>query len=89
MAVAANAKNKRAAHQFIDYLMRPQVIARISNTVGYANANLKAGEFMSASIKSNPAVVPSTTALSRSSPIPVLSAQDEQDINRIWSRLAR
>lgn len=89
MAVPANAKNKRAAHQFIDYLMRPQVIAKISNTVGYANANLKAGEFMSANIKSNPAVVPSTTALSRSSPIPVLSAQDEQEINRIWSRLAK
>ena len=89
MAVPANAKNKRAAHQFIDYLMRPQVIAKVSNTVGYANANLKAGEFMSASIKSNPAVVPSTTALSRSSPIPVLSAQDEQEINRIWSRFAK
>jgi putrescine transport system substrate-binding protein len=59
MAVAANAKNKREAHQFIDYLLRPQVIAKISNTVGYANANLKAGEFMSDAVKSNPAVVPS------------------------------
>jgi hypothetical protein len=57
--------------------------------VGYANANLKAGEFMSASVKSNPAVVPSTTSLSRSSPIPVLSEQDEQEINRIWSRFAK
>ncbi len=89
MAVPTNAKNKRAAHQFIDYLMRPQVIAKVSNTVGYANANLKAGEFMSESIKTNPAVVPSTTALSRSSPIPVLSEQDEQEINRIWSRFAK
>jgi spermidine/putrescine-binding protein len=89
MAVPTNATNKRAAHLFIDYLMRPQVIAKVSNTVGYANANLKAGEFMSASVKSNPAVVPSTTALSRSSPIPVLSEQDEQDINRIWSRFSK
>jgi spermidine/putrescine-binding protein len=89
MAVPANAKNKRAAHQFIDYLMRPQVIAKVSNAVGYANANLKAGEFMSESIKSNPAVVPSTTALSRSSPIPVLTEQDEQEINRIWARFAK
>lgn len=89
MAVPANAKNKRGAHQFIDYLMRPQVIAKVSNTVGYANANLKAGEFMNASVKSNPAVVPSTTALSRSSPIPVLSEQDQQEINRIWLRFAK
>jgi spermidine/putrescine-binding protein len=86
MAVPANAKNKREAHLFIDFLLRPQVIARISNTVGYANANLKAGEFMHESVKSNPAVVPSTVALSRSSPIPILSDQDQQEIARIWAR---
>lgn len=89
MAVPANAKNKREAHVFLDYLMRPQVIAKISNTVGYANANLKAGEFMSDSIKSNPAVVPSTQALSRSQPIPILSEQDQQEIARIWARFAK
>ncbi len=89
MAVPANARNKREAHLFIDYLMRPQVIAKVSNTVGYANANLKAGEFMSESVKSNPAVVPSTQALSRSMPIPILSEQDQQEIARIWARLAK
>ena len=89
MAVVSNAKNKRAAHLFIDYLMRPQVIAKVSNTVGYANANLKAGEFMSASVRSNPAVVPSATALSRSSPIPILSEQDEQEISRLWSSFSK
>ncbi|WP_295957195.1 extracellular solute-binding protein [Rhodoferax sp.] len=89
MAIPANAKNKREAHLFIDYLMRPQVIAKISNTVGYANANSKAGEFMSDSIKSNPAVVPTTTSLSRSMPIPILSEQDQQEIARIWAKFAK
>lgn len=89
MAIPANAKNKRAAHLFIDYLMRPEVIAKISNNVGYANANAKAGEFMTDSVKSNPAVVPSPNALSRSMPIPILSEQDQQEITRIWTRLAK
>jgi spermidine/putrescine-binding protein len=89
MAVPANAKNKREAHQFIDYILRPQVIAKISNTVGYANANLKAGEFMSDAVKSNPAVVPTPAALSRSSPIPILSEQDQQDIARIWAKFGK
>ncbi len=89
MAVPANARNRRGAHQFIDYLLRPQVIARISNTVGYANANLKAGEFMNESIKSNPAVVPSADALSRSVPIPILSEQDQSEITHLWSRLVK
>ena len=89
MAVPANAKNKREAHLLIDYLMRPQVIAKISNTVGYSNANSKAGEFMSDSVKSNPAVVPSTASLSRSLPIPILSEQDQQEIARIWAKFAK
>lgn len=89
MAVPANARNKRGAHQFLDFLMRPQVIARISNTVGYANANLKAGDFMHANVRSNPAVVPSAAALGRSAPIPVLSEQDVKDIQRLWTRLSR
>ena len=89
MAIPANAKNKRAAHLFIDYLMRPEVIAKISNNVGYANANAKAGEFMTDSVKSNPAVVPSPNALSRSMPIPILSDQDQQEITRIWTRFAK
>jgi spermidine/putrescine-binding protein len=89
MAVPANSRNKREAHLFIDYLLRPQVIAKISNTVGYANANLKAGEFMSESVKSNPAVVPSTTSLSHSSPIPILSEEDQQEIARIWARFSK
>ncbi len=89
MAVPANAKNKRDAHLLIDYILRPQVIAKISNTVGYANANLKAGEFMTDSVKSNPAVVPTPASLSRSSPIPILSEQDQQDIARIWARFSK
>ena len=89
MAVPANAKNRREAHLFIDYLLRPQVIAKVSNTVGFANANLKAAEFMSESVKTNPAVVPSTSALSRSAPIPILSEQDQQDIARLWARFAK
>ena len=89
MAVPANAKNRREAHLFIDYLLQPQVIAKISNTVGYANANLKAGDYMHDSVKSNPAVVPSTAALSRSAPIPILSETDQQEIARIWAKLSR
>ena len=89
MAVPANARNRREAHLFIDHLLRPQVIGRISNSVGFANANLKAGEFMSEAIKSNPAVVPGTASLSRSIPIPILTPQDQQEMARVWGRLAK
>lgn len=89
MSVPANAANKREAHLFIDYLLRPQVIAKVSNAVGFANANAKAAEFMHESIRSNPAVVPGAAALGRSTPIPALSEQDQQEISRIWAKFAK
>lgn len=89
MAIGAGAQNKAAAHQFLNYLMRPQVIARVSNAVGYANANLKAGDYMRESIRNNPAVVPNPSALSRSRPIPILSEADQAEINRVWARFSK
>jgi spermidine/putrescine-binding protein len=65
------------------------VVAKISNAVGYANANLKAVEFMNESIKSNPAVIPSSAALSRTLPIPILTDRDRQEIEKIWTDFKR
>ncbi|VDZ79869.1 putrescine ABC transporter periplasmic-binding protein [Salmonella bongori] len=38
-AMPADAKNKDEAYQFLNYLLRPDVIAHISDHVFYANAN--------------------------------------------------
>jgi putrescine transport system substrate-binding protein len=38
-AMPADAKNKDEAYQFLNYLMRPDVIAHISDHVYYANGN--------------------------------------------------
>uniref|UniRef100_UPI0036D25925 extracellular solute-binding protein n=1 Tax=Sphaerisporangium aureirubrum TaxID=1544736 RepID=UPI0036D25925 len=39
MAIPKDAKNVEAAHKFLDFIMRPDVVADISNQVFYANAN--------------------------------------------------
>jgi len=46
MAIPVDAPNTKAAHAFINYLLDPGVIAKISNPLGYANPNLAAREFM-------------------------------------------
>ncbi|MGV8268683.1 extracellular solute-binding protein, partial [Pseudomonas aeruginosa] len=38
MAIPADAKAADNAYAFIDYLLRPEVIAKVSDYVGYANA---------------------------------------------------
>jgi putrescine transport system substrate-binding protein len=50
-AMPADAKNKDEAYQFLNYLLRPEVIAHISDHVYYANANKEATPLVSADIQ--------------------------------------
>ncbi len=50
----ADAKNKDEAYQFLNYLLRPDVIAHISDHVFYANANKEATALVSQQVRDNP-----------------------------------
>jgi putrescine transport system substrate-binding protein len=54
MAIAKGAVNRDEAHEFLDYMMRPEVIAKASNEIGYPNANKDATELVDAHIRDNP-----------------------------------
>lgn len=58
VAIPKQAKHVDSAHRFIQYLMEPQVIASISNTVAYANANTAASKLLDADIVEDPGVYP-------------------------------
>lgn len=83
LAVPKDAPHPDAAHKFIDYILRPDVIGPISNTVYYANPNLKAAEFMDKELLEDPAVYPPADVaakfLTEGTPAP--------DIERLRTRL--
>ncbi len=54
LVIPKDARNPEAAHTFINYLMRPEVIAKITNYVSYANANQAALPLVDESIRNNP-----------------------------------
>lgn len=54
LVIPKDAHNPEAAHTFINYLMRPEVIAKITNYVSYANANQAALPLVDDSIRNNP-----------------------------------
>jgi putrescine transport system substrate-binding protein len=58
LAIPADAGNVKEAHAFINYVLNPQVIAKVSDSVGYANPNPKAGEVMDQDVRNDPAVYP-------------------------------
>ena len=58
IAIPADARNPANAHAFVNYLMEPEVIAAITDSVAYANANLAASELIDPEIAADPGVYP-------------------------------
>lgn len=65
LAIPKDSKNVDEAHAFINYLLRPDVIAKISNYVAYANPNLKATELVDEGVRSNPGVYPGKDVMAK------------------------
>lgn len=56
MAIPADAPHPNNAHLFIDYILRPEVHASLTNKVFYANPNLESKKFIKPEVASNPTV---------------------------------
>lgn len=60
MAIPADASHPKNAHAFINYIMRPEVHASITNKVNYANPNKESRKFVNETVAKNPSVFPSS-----------------------------
>ncbi|PCE23422.1 spermidine/putrescine ABC transporter substrate-binding protein PotF [Paraburkholderia acidicola] len=58
MVIPKTAKHPDNAHAFINYILRPDVIAKISNATRYANANQAALKLMDPTLVNNPGIYP-------------------------------
>ena len=58
MTIPADAPHPDHAHRFIDYMMEPKVIAKASNHVFYANANIAANPHLDRRLTADPAIYP-------------------------------
>jgi putrescine transport system substrate-binding protein len=56
--IPASAPHRQAAHQFLNFILEPRVIAAITNDIHYGNDNLAARSFVDADILNDPAVYP-------------------------------
>jgi putrescine transport system substrate-binding protein len=86
LAIPRDAPHPGDAHRFINYLLEPQTIAKISNAIGYADANSAALPLLDASIASDPIIFPPPDVQKRL----FVEAEDLPEqaraITRIWQR---
>jgi putrescine transport system substrate-binding protein len=87
MAIPADASNPKEAHAFINYLLEPAVIAGVSDYVGYANPNTKAGELMDQDVRNDESVYPPQDVLDKLYISAELPVKVQRLMTRSWTKV--
>ena len=85
--IPKDAPNAAAAHRFIAFMLRPEIIAKASNFTQYANANAAATALVNPAIRDDPNVYPTPEQSKR---LFVTTTKDQallRDVNRQWTRV--
>ena len=86
LAIPADAPNPAAAQAFIDFLLRPEVMAGITSKVRYPNAVPASRALVEPAVRDDPNVYPPAEALARAFIPGTPTAAVERARNRLWSR---
>lgn len=84
LAIPADARNVAEAHVLINYLMRPEVIAEITNEVRFPNANAQATPLVDEAIRTDPGIYPNAAMLEKLYTFPDLPARAQRRLTRSW-----
>jgi putrescine transport system substrate-binding protein len=84
--IPTDAPHPKNAHAFINYMMKPEVIAAVTNKVKYANGVTQAAQFVDKAVLDNPAIYPPTEVRQRLTPDKSSSDDTTRTVTRLWTR---
>ena len=87
LAILKDANNVAEAHALIDYLLRPQVAARNSNFIAYANGNAASRRYIDPAILNDRNVYPDDGMMTRLYTITAHDQKTQRLMNRLWTRI--
>jgi putrescine transport system substrate-binding protein len=87
LAIPRDARNTAEAYEFIDYLQRPEVAAKNTNYVSYANGNLASQKLIDKSILEDRTIYPDATMMARLYTYQAHDAKTVRLMNRLWTRI--
>jgi putrescine transport system substrate-binding protein len=87
MAIPKDAKHPKNAHLFLNYILRPEVMAGISNYVAYANANKDSVPMVDKAVLENPSVYPAPETMQKLFTFAVLPPEVDRNYTRFWTKL--
>lgn len=87
LAIPADAKNVAEAYELINYLYRPDVAAKNSNFLSYANGNLASQKLIDPKILNDRNIYPDEATQKKLFVIKARDPATQRVINRLWTRV--
>jgi putrescine transport system substrate-binding protein len=87
MAIPADAKNIEEAHTFLNYIMRPEVIAKATNYVYYANGNKASQPLLEEDLIGDPTIYPDDATMQKLYAKLPYDQKTNRIVTRIWTRV--
>lgn len=87
LCMPSDAKHVDAAYKFLEFLLRPEVIAKCSNFINYANGNLASKPFLDPDLLANPAVYPDAKVMERLWAPKPFSQEQDRAMTRVWQTI--
>jgi putrescine transport system substrate-binding protein len=87
IAIPKDAAHVAEAYAFINFLLKPEVAAKNSNLVSYANGNLASQRFIDKAVLDDKSVYPDAATMAH---LYIVSARDQKAqrvINRLWTKV--
>ena len=86
-AIPADAPNKENAYTFINYMLKPDVIAKCTNYVSYANGNLVSQKLVDPAILGNPNIYPDAETQKRLFTITPYDKKAQRALTDSWRNI--
>jgi putrescine transport system substrate-binding protein len=87
LAIPKDAEHVPEAYAFINFLLRPEIAAKNSDLVSYANGNLASQKFIDKAVLDDKGIYPDAATMSR---LYIVGARDQKAqrvINRLWTKV--
>ena len=88
-AIPKDAKNVDEALAFINYMMKPEVAAKNSNYISYANGNLASQKFIDKDIIDNPSIYPNAETMALLFTVTTYPQDVQRVVTKTWTSFKR
>lgn len=87
LAIPADAPHPENAHAFVNYMMDPEVIAKASNYVYYANGNEASQPLLNEDVIGDPAIYPDEAARENLYVTSPFGPKEQRVLTRLWTKI--